>query len=112
MITIEALKAFGADVEQGLTRCMNKEDFYLKLVEKAVKDPAFEALKNAVEAKDKEEAFEAAHRLKGALGNLALTPLCEPVNEMVELLRNKEDADYPAFLERIETGRKTLEAMI
>ena len=112
MITIEGLKEYGADVEQGLARCMNKEDFYLKLVEKAVKDPAFESLRTAVEADDKEGAFEAAHRLKGALGNLALTPLSEPVYEMVELLRNKTEADYTLYLEKIETKKKLLEEMI
>ena len=32
MITIESLKAYGADVEEGLARCLNKEDFYLKMV--------------------------------------------------------------------------------
>jgi hypothetical protein len=40
MITIEGLKEYGANVEEGLTRCMNNEAFYLKLVGKMVNDPA------------------------------------------------------------------------
>ncbi len=111
MITIDSLREYGANVDEGLTRCMNNEAFYLKLVAKVLNDTAFDSLRKAVEAGDKEEAFEAAHRLKGAVGNLALTPISEPVNEMVELLRNKSDADYMGYLERIEERKKQLEGM-
>ena len=41
MLTVEALRAWGADTEDGLRRCMNNEAFYLRLVEKAVKDITF-----------------------------------------------------------------------
>ena len=35
MLTIDALREFGADVDDGLARCMNNESFYLMLVRKA-----------------------------------------------------------------------------
>ncbi len=111
MITIEGLKAYGANVEEGLGRCMNQEAFYLKLVEKALKDVAFEQLHTAVDAKDLDAAFEAAHRLKGALANLALTPILTPVSEMVELLRSRTETDYTSYLQTIEEKRKQLEEM-
>ena len=50
MLTIDALRAYGADVDDGLRRCMNNEGFYLKLVEKAAADPSVDRLKEAVEA--------------------------------------------------------------
>ena len=112
MITIEGLRKYGANVDEALIRCMNNEEFYIKLVTKAVNDSAFESLKTAVNANDLDEAFEAAHQLKGAIGNLALTPLYEPIDEMVELLRNKSEADYALYLEEIEAKRKLLEDMI
>lgn len=112
MITVEGLKEYGAAVDEGLARCMNNEAFYLRMVEKAVKDPAFDSLKNAIESDDLDEAFEAAHRLKGALANLALTPVSEPVEEMVELLRGREEADYSVCIDRIEAKRKLLEDML
>ena len=52
MLTIDALRAYGADVDDGLRRCMNNEGFYLKLVEKAAADPSFDRLKEAVEGGD------------------------------------------------------------
>ncbi|MBP5606979.1 MAG: Hpt domain-containing protein [Lachnospiraceae bacterium] len=111
-MTIEDLRAYGANVEEGLGRCINNEAFYLKLVGKAVADPAFGQLEKAVADKDLDEAFEAAHKLKGALGNLALTPVYEPLCEMVELLRKREDADYGTYMERISQKRQELEALV
>ena len=36
MLTIDYLREFGADVQDGLNRCMNEEDFYLELVNLAL----------------------------------------------------------------------------
>lgn len=87
MITIEALEAYGADTKEGLARCMDMEDFYIQLVESELADPNFEKLEDAVEEGDMNAAFDAAHALKGALGNLALIPLYEPLSELTERLR-------------------------
>ena len=90
MITIEALKGFGADTEEGLARCMGMEAFYLQLVGTMLEDANIAKLDAAVEAKDAKAAFEASHALKGALGNLALTPVCKPVEEITEKLRGQD----------------------
>lgn len=87
MITKDALAAYGADVEGGLERCMGMEDFYLQLVGTMLDDENFSRLDAALESGDYAAAFDAAHGLKGALGNLGLTPLFEPVNEITERLR-------------------------
>lgn len=101
MITIESLREFGADVDTGVKRCAGKEDFYLMLVG-TVDNKGFLELKEAINAKDYDKAFECAHGLKGALSNLALTPLSEPISEMTELLRAKEEVDYSTYLEKLE----------
>ena len=111
MLTIEKLREYGADVEEGLTRCMNNEAFYLRLVNMAVDDAGFGRLQSAVEAGDRKESFEAAHALKGMLGNLALSPMSEPVSEMTELLRAGEDADYQSLYETIREQREKLLAL-
>ena len=38
MLTIEKLREYGADVDDGLVRCMNKKVLYLILVNKAKED--------------------------------------------------------------------------
>ncbi|MBP0971306.1 MAG: Hpt domain-containing protein [Oscillospiraceae bacterium] len=99
MITVETLRAFGADVDDGLARCMNKEDFYLMLVRKASEDRRLSLLSEQLAAKDYAAAFETAHALKGMYANLSLTPLTKPVSEMTELLRSRTDTDYSALME-------------
>ena len=44
LMTIAELKALGVDTEQGLTRCMNNEGFYFRLVKMAAADANFEKL--------------------------------------------------------------------
>lgn len=100
-MTIQDLKDFGANTDEGLARCINNEDFYMKMVRMAVNDGGYASLAAALEKKDLKAAFEAAHSLKGILGNLALTPMFEPASEMTELLRAGKDIDYTPYLEEI-----------
>ena len=97
-MTLDDLIAFGANVDEGMQRCMNNEAFYLGLVESVKSEANFDALQAAIDAGDLDAAFEAAHALKGVLANLAITPLYEPANQICELLRAKEEADYPTLV--------------
>lgn len=108
MLTIDSLKNWGADVQDALIRCLNNEAFYLKLVGKALEDPSFTRLPEAVRAEDLTKAFEAAHALKGVLSNLALTPLLKPVMEITELLRSGTQTDYTPLLEEIAARKNEL----
>ena len=112
MLTIEKLKEFGADTEAGSTRCMNNEEFYFRLIGMAAKDPNFEKLEIALAMEEPDDAFEAAHALKGVLGNLALTPLFEPANEMCELLRGRTEMDYDPLLEQLMQAKVQLDALL
>ena len=98
MLTIEKLKEYGADVNEGLNRCMNNESFYLMLIGKALNDNRLEQLEEQLNSKDLDGAFESAHALKGMYANLSLTPLSKPIIEMTELLRTRTDMDYSGLL--------------
>lgn len=89
MLSIDALNAYGADTAEGLARCMNNEPFYIRVVGMALADKNFEALRAGFAADDARAAFEAAHALKGSIGNVALTPIYAPVCALTELLRGK-----------------------
>ena len=108
MLTIADLRDYGANVDEGLSRCMGDEDMYLRLVDMTLGNENFDKLSRAVAAGDKDAAFDAVHALKGVLGNLALTPLYDSAYEMTELLRAREDADYQAHLDRILRQRDDL----
>ena len=108
MITIEALKDYGANTEEGLTRCMNNEEFYIMLVNKTLADKRLDQLEQLLSDKDLDAAFEVAHALKGMYANLALDPLTRPVSEMTELLRGRSDVDYSALISEAKEQYKKL----
>ena len=108
MLTIEKLKQFGADADEGLQRCMNNEAFYLKMVARFLEDKTFDKLKANIEEGNLEEAFKASHALKGVLGNLSLTPLYTIIFEMTELLRNKTACDYSEYIKKYEALYQSL----
>jgi HPt (histidine-containing phosphotransfer) domain-containing protein len=110
-MNIEDLAAYGANVDEGLARCLNNEEFYLRLVNTVKDDPGFEALDEALQANDLDKAFEAAHSLKGSLGNLSITPLLEPVVEMTELLRARTEMDYSDLMAQVKEQREKLLAL-
>ena len=108
MLSIEAMRGWGANVDEALVRCLNNENFYLMLVQKAVQDQNFDRLPEAVAAGDLDKAFDAAHALKGVTANLALTPILKPVQEITELLRGRTETDDAPLLSEIHSQRESL----
>ena len=112
MLTIEALREYGANVDEGLARCFNNADFYLKLVGMLGNEKGFDKLEEALGKNDLDAAFEAAHALKGVLGNLSLTPAYTQVSEITELLRSRTNMDYSERLAGIMEQQKILKELL
>ena len=108
MLTIEKLREYGADVDEGLARCMNMKDFYIGLIGKVIADDRIPQLELQIHERKYKEAFETAHALKGMYANLSLTPLTKPVIEMTELLRHETDTDYSDLITEV---KKQFEAL-
>ena len=101
MLTIEKLNAYGANTGEGVERCLGSEDFYLELVGSVLEDGDPVPLRQALEAKDADAAFELAHALKGIYANLSLTPLLTPVSALTEILRSKALPADSAYIDAI-----------
>ena len=104
-MNIDGLRELGANVDEGLERCMGMEDFYMEMIELGLSDERFEALGQALEAGDLDNSFEHVHALKGVIGNLALTPLYETICEITEHLRAREQMDYKPLYEKLISQR-------
>jgi len=111
MITIDNLKEYGANVDEGMARCMGNEALYLRLVTTIPAEANFEKLASSIEARDLDAAFDAAHALKGVTGNLALTPLYQTIFDITELLRARTDTDYSELIKSITELRDQLAAL-
>ena len=110
-MTIESLKSFGANVKEGLERCMGMEDFYIEMVELGMSDERFELLGQNLLAKDLDEAFETVHALKGVIGNLALGPLYDTICEITEHLRSREQIDYKSLYDKLIEQRNQIKEL-
>ena len=111
MLTIEKLEQYGANTAEGLTRCAGMEAFYIKLVNMSLNEGNFDKLETAIKNNDLDTAFEAAHALKGVLGNLSLTPMFDICSEMTELLRDRTEMDYTPMLNELLTKKAELVAL-
>ena len=96
--------AYGGDYSATMGRFMDNEVMYLRFLDMLFQDESLRQLGDALEAGKLEEAFAAAHTLKGVTANMGLTPLYKAVCSIVEPLRNREQrADYPVLYQAIQT---------
>lgn len=82
--------AFGGSYETMRSR-IPSDEIIARFVKKFLAEPSFENLRSAVESGDYEEAFKAAHALKGVSANLSFSRLTTSVSAMTELLRNSSE---------------------
>ena len=94
MALLEKLENIGCNTKEGLERCLNKEDFYIKLLKMSVSDNKIYDLEKCLNNNDLDNAFAISHTLKGVYANLAITPLYNLLYTLTEELRKKEDKDY------------------
>jgi HPt (histidine-containing phosphotransfer) domain-containing protein len=73
----------------------------LKLLKTGVPDPDFDC-------GHYEDVIEQAHAIKGATGNLSVTPLYEAYTEIVSLLRAGKPEEAKALLQEIQPVQKEI----
>ena len=99
----EIFENYGGDYGATMSRFVNREDMYLRFLDMLFQDENMQKLGDALRAEDLKAAFEAAHTLKGVVGNMGLTPLFSAVCTIVEPLRLKERrTDYMEMYEVIQ----------
>ncbi len=101
--------AAGVDLDSAMERFMGNEALLMRFLGKFSQDPNFGMLKEAMEGRRYEDAFKAAHTLKGLCGNLSLKNLFNVVDKEVEFLRcgNHKEAEE-VFPEVVAEYEKTV----
>ncbi|HPD89494.1 MAG TPA: hypothetical protein PLU75_08505 [Oscillospiraceae bacterium] len=103
------LEALGCNVKDGLYNCMDMEDFYIKMVKKAVAHDSLAPLIDACGAEDVKACFERSHALKGVYANLGLKPLFDLNTPIVETTRHGGFDGVPEALEKLISEHKHFE---
>lgn len=77
----------GVDVESVMDRFLQNEALLERFMRKFKDDPNYLKLLQAVSEKNNDDAFTAAHTLKGVAGNLSMLALQKRVSEQCEMFR-------------------------
>lgn len=94
---------YGGDYTATMERFLGNRNLYLKLLDMLFQDPNLKNLGDALDSGDLTAAFEAAHTLKGVVGNMGLKPLYAASCAIVEPLRSREQRDdYPQLYRAIQ----------
>lgn len=103
MTVRECYEAMGADYEDVLGR-LRKDERIQKFVLKLLNDKSYELLIHSMEAGDMNEAFRAAHTLKGVCQNLSITALYHSSAELADRLRGGQEygEDVEPLLDQVK----------
>ena len=88
----ECYAALGGDYDEVMGR-LRSERLVQKFVLKFLSDGSYQLLRDSLAAGDREEAFRAAHTIKGVCANLAFTELLESSERLTEALRDGKPAE-------------------
>mgnify|MGYP002603774177 CR=1 FL=1 len=111
MTVKECYEQMGSDYEGVLER-LGSEAIVKRFALKFLQDPSFAQLKESLAKNDGEEAFRAAHTLKGVCLNLGFDELFEVSAELTEKLRERETAGSEELFQKVsEKYQKTVMAI-
>ena len=98
MSMLDELKDLGVNIEDALQRFMNNSALYEKMLGKLVSNVKDIEVLPSLEAGDYSAACDAAHTLKGVMGNLSITPLYKNYTQIVNLLRDNDPDEAKKLL--------------
>lgn len=107
----ECYAAMGGDYEGVLGR-MRSERMIQKFVLKFLNDGSYDLLIRSMEEQNYEEAFRAAHTIKGVCQNLGFDRLYQSSSQLSEALRNGFTPEAPALADQVGADyRQTTEVI-
>ena len=107
MTVQEAYIKMGADYDDAMSR-LRTDDRIKRFLQRVADDQSFNNLCASLEAHNMEEAFRAAHTLKGVSSNLSLNRLCKSATAITEVLRGKTEysAEFEPYLDVVKEDYK------
>lgn len=87
MDLLEELESLGVNVNEGVERLMGNKALYTKMLGMFAKMMRTSAVNPDFNSDNCNDMIETTHAIKGAAGNLSITPVYEAYSEIVSLLR-------------------------
>lgn len=107
-----ALSLRATDVPGAVKRLSGDEGLYAQCLRMFLADPTVTSLNGAVKTCAWDDAFTAAHALKGVAGNMGFIPLMHAASELVILIRGGRLNEIAGSLEQVNsTYRDIMDAI-
>ncbi len=101
MNLIQELKGLGVNTDEGVKRMGGNSSLYERMLVK-LKDMIKDSpVRMDFDCNDYDDVIEAAHAIKGASGNLMVSPVYESYTEIVKLLRAQQPEQAKKVLEKV-----------
>jgi len=100
MNLLEELRDLGVDTDEGLQRMGGNSSLYERMLVKLKDMIKGSPVQMDFDCNDYSDIAEAAHAIKGASGNLAVTPVYELYTEFMQLLREHQPEEAKKVLEK------------
>ena len=108
----DCYEAMGGSYDEVISR-LRSERLVQKFVLKFLEDGSYDLLCKSVEEGNCEEAFRAAHTIKGVCQNLSITKLQTSSTALAEALRGGSwSEDSPALIEQVKADYQETVAVI
>lgn len=98
---LEELEDLGVNVDEGEERLMGNEALYTKMLGMFAKMMRTSAVDPDFNSDNCDDMIEKTHAIKGAAGNLSITPIYEAYSEIVSLLRAHKPEQAKEKFEKI-----------
>lgn len=98
-----ALSLRQTDVEGAVRRLSGNEDVYVECLQAFLTDETMRQINDAIKNAAFDDAFTAAHALKGVAGNMGFVPLMHAVGRLVVLIRGGRLKEIGESLEQVNS---------
>lgn len=96
------------DVDGALHRLYDDENLYVELLRDFGQDTTVTNLKTAIQNKDWDNAFTAAHALKGLAANMGFVLLFQSISELIVLIRTGRIDEIGPILRAVDYDYKKI----
>ena len=103
MTVQECYEAFSGNYEEVVSR-LRTDERIVKFLSRVVSDGSYQLLLDSIASGNVDEAFRAAHTLKGVCMNLSITKFAESSSALTEVLREKREIndEVMSLLEQVK----------
>jgi len=91
------------DVDGAIRRCCGNEQLYVDCLRAFLEDQSIGELNRAVKSKAWDDAFTAAHAIKGLAGNMGFVPLMHAASQLVIIIRGGRVSELEDSMENINS---------